>query len=346
MRVRSPLRCSPTRSPVSIRRARWSSTAPAATAPRSPPACSSMLGSLDVSDLLGGYGAWEGAGLPTVDGRRRQRRRRNAPGRRPHGEGARRCRRLAPRRARTRRVADRPHAPAAMLMPMGQVRTRLAELPRDRKIVVVCRSGGRSAAVTDSLRAWGFDAVNLSGRHVRLGRRRSPGHHRRRRRPRRASGGAAELRDVDPRTHRRCGHAQRPLLRPQPLPHAGAQRDDVAPRGQRSRRASVALEPARSAEHAVANARRHTRVRRQRTLDVQPFGRWRAMAPRRGKHRRVDRRAAGRGARPRRPATRRQRDRAPGGRHRNRRGVASRSTSSVACRSTTRAAPRPCSPTR
>jgi hypothetical protein len=30
-------------------------------------------------------------------------------------------------------------------------------------IVVVCRSGGRSAAVTESLRAWGFDAVNLGG---------------------------------------------------------------------------------------------------------------------------------------------------------------------------------------
>jgi DMSO/TMAO reductase YedYZ molybdopterin-dependent catalytic subunit len=29
--------------------------------------------------------------------------------------------------------------------------------------VVVCRSGGRSAAVAEALRAWGFDAVNLSG---------------------------------------------------------------------------------------------------------------------------------------------------------------------------------------
>ena len=55
------------------------------------------------------------------------------------------------------------HAPLAVLIPMGQVRARVADLPRDRKIVVVCRSGGRSAAVTDSLRAWGFDAVNLSG---------------------------------------------------------------------------------------------------------------------------------------------------------------------------------------
>ena len=55
------------------------------------------------------------------------------------------------------------HAPEAMLLPMGQVRERQGELPRDRRIVVVCRSGGRSAAVTESLRAWGFDAVNLAG---------------------------------------------------------------------------------------------------------------------------------------------------------------------------------------
>jgi DMSO/TMAO reductase YedYZ molybdopterin-dependent catalytic subunit len=37
------------------------------------------------------------------------------------------------------------------------------DLPRDRRIVVVCRSGGRSAAVAEALRVWGFDAVNLSG---------------------------------------------------------------------------------------------------------------------------------------------------------------------------------------
>jgi rhodanese-related sulfurtransferase len=29
--------------------------------------------------------------------------------------------------------------------------------------VTVCRSGGRSAAVTEALNAWGFDAVNLAG---------------------------------------------------------------------------------------------------------------------------------------------------------------------------------------
>jgi DMSO/TMAO reductase YedYZ molybdopterin-dependent catalytic subunit len=46
---------------------------------------------------------------------------------------------------------------------MGRVLDHRNDLPQDRRIVVVCRSGGRSAAVTESLRAWGFDAVNLSG---------------------------------------------------------------------------------------------------------------------------------------------------------------------------------------
>ena len=55
------------------------------------------------------------------------------------------------------------HAPGATLLAMGQVLGRRDELDPARRIVVVCRSGGRSAAVTQSLRAWGFDAVNLAG---------------------------------------------------------------------------------------------------------------------------------------------------------------------------------------
>ena len=54
-------------------------------------------------------------------------------------------------------------APDALLMPMGQVKARVSELSPDRRVVVVCRSGGRSAAVTDALRAWGYDATNLAG---------------------------------------------------------------------------------------------------------------------------------------------------------------------------------------
>lgn len=55
------------------------------------------------------------------------------------------------------------HAPAAVHVPMKEVQARQGELPKDRRIVAVCRSGGRSAAVAGALNAWGFDAVNLTG---------------------------------------------------------------------------------------------------------------------------------------------------------------------------------------
>jgi rhodanese-related sulfurtransferase len=37
------------------------------------------------------------------------------------------------------------------------------ELPRDRRILVHCALGGRSAAATSMLRRLGFDAVNVAG---------------------------------------------------------------------------------------------------------------------------------------------------------------------------------------
>jgi DMSO/TMAO reductase YedYZ molybdopterin-dependent catalytic subunit/glyoxylase-like metal-dependent hydrolase (beta-lactamase superfamily II) len=119
-------------------------------------------GFVDVSDLLGGYGAWEGAGLPTSTSDAA-----SDVGATPQ-VGARAAKALVDAGALLLDVREpdewrAQHAPTAMLVPMGTVRTRLPELPRDRKVVVVCRSGGRSAAVTDALRAWGFDAVNLSG---------------------------------------------------------------------------------------------------------------------------------------------------------------------------------------
>jgi DMSO/TMAO reductase YedYZ molybdopterin-dependent catalytic subunit len=46
---------------------------------------------------------------------------------------------------------------------MGEVHVRRDELAEGQPIVVVCRSGGRSAAITDALRSYGFDAVNLTG---------------------------------------------------------------------------------------------------------------------------------------------------------------------------------------
>jgi len=55
------------------------------------------------------------------------------------------------------------HAPGAVWIPMGEVQARRDELPGDNRIVVVCRSGGRSATITGALRAHGYDAVNLTG---------------------------------------------------------------------------------------------------------------------------------------------------------------------------------------
>lgn len=51
----------------------------------------------------------------------------------------------------------------ALHIPLGELGARLHELPRDRRIVAVCRSGSRSAAVTGALRQRGYDAVNLAG---------------------------------------------------------------------------------------------------------------------------------------------------------------------------------------
>ena len=52
----------------------------------------------------------------------------------------------------------------AVNIPMGQVESRLAELPKDREIVVMCHSGRRSAIVTEHLNGLGYtNAVSLTG---------------------------------------------------------------------------------------------------------------------------------------------------------------------------------------
>ncbi|MCA1947196.1 MAG: rhodanese-like domain-containing protein [Armatimonadetes bacterium] len=54
--------------------------------------------------------------------------------------------------------------PGALCIPMDQLPERLAELPKDRDIVVVCRSGARSGACTRYLIQSGFTRVkNLRG---------------------------------------------------------------------------------------------------------------------------------------------------------------------------------------
>jgi rhodanese-related sulfurtransferase len=54
--------------------------------------------------------------------------------------------------------------PGTLDIPMGQVPQRLAELPRDREIVVMCHGGVRSLKVAQFLAQHGFSRLaNLSG---------------------------------------------------------------------------------------------------------------------------------------------------------------------------------------
>ncbi|MDP9417165.1 MAG: rhodanese-like domain-containing protein, partial [Actinomycetota bacterium] len=55
------------------------------------------------------------------------------------------------------------HVDGAHHVPMSELPARAGEVPGDREVVVVCRVGGRSAAVTAWLRAQGRRAVNLDG---------------------------------------------------------------------------------------------------------------------------------------------------------------------------------------
>jgi rhodanese-related sulfurtransferase len=56
------------------------------------------------------------------------------------------------------------HAPGAHHVPMMEVPARMAEVPADAEVVVVCRSGGRSGQVTSYLMGNGWDNVrNLDG---------------------------------------------------------------------------------------------------------------------------------------------------------------------------------------
>ena len=118
-------------------------------------------GFADVSDLLGGYGAWAVAGLPVAG---------------DEATGPVTAAEVGPLEApalvqggavlvdvREPEEWEAGHAPGARLVPMGEVEKRLTELEGAAKMLVVCRSGGRSAAITKLLTSHGLDAVNLVG---------------------------------------------------------------------------------------------------------------------------------------------------------------------------------------
>lgn len=55
------------------------------------------------------------------------------------------------------------HVPDAMWIPLGQLPDRLDEIPQDKTVVAVCRSGNRSGQATQLLRQKGFTAHNMLG---------------------------------------------------------------------------------------------------------------------------------------------------------------------------------------
>jgi rhodanese-related sulfurtransferase len=55
-------------------------------------------------------------------------------------------------------------AKGAVLLPLGHVVNRADDLPRDRQLLLMCRTGGRSQSAAQMLQARGFDNVhNVSG---------------------------------------------------------------------------------------------------------------------------------------------------------------------------------------
>lgn len=60
---------------------------------------------------------------------------------------------------RTQEEWNEYHAPDTTLIPLDELPARLSELPRDKEIVVVCRSGNRSQQGRDILLEAGFTQV-------------------------------------------------------------------------------------------------------------------------------------------------------------------------------------------
>jgi len=59
---------------------------------------------------------------------------------------------------------DAGHIAGARLIPLGQVPSRLAEIPKDKTVILTCRSGNRSGQVADFLRQQGWKNVhNMAG---------------------------------------------------------------------------------------------------------------------------------------------------------------------------------------
>ncbi|UFA50020.1 rhodanese-like domain-containing protein [Deinococcus radiophilus] len=55
------------------------------------------------------------------------------------------------------------HIEGAQLLPLGELEGRMAELPKDGELYVVCRSGSRSAQASELLTQAGRSVTNVDG---------------------------------------------------------------------------------------------------------------------------------------------------------------------------------------
>lgn len=55
------------------------------------------------------------------------------------------------------------HIDGSVHVPMGELAARQDELPTDRLIIAVCRTGSRSGMVTRALEQAGYEVANLDG---------------------------------------------------------------------------------------------------------------------------------------------------------------------------------------
>ncbi len=55
------------------------------------------------------------------------------------------------------------HVPGAVNIPLKTVPDRVADVPADGRVFVICASGNRSKSATDTLRAAELDAVSVRG---------------------------------------------------------------------------------------------------------------------------------------------------------------------------------------
>ncbi len=64
---------------------------------------------------------------------------------------------------RTQEEYDAGHIQNSTLIPLQEIEKRLDEIPRDRKILVYCRTGHRSTQASEILANNGFEVYNMKG---------------------------------------------------------------------------------------------------------------------------------------------------------------------------------------